>query len=241
MEKRKKITVAIVSVILVIAVAAGIIGIILHQQTTRYNTLMAEVASINEITSAEYASNIDREQLNELLDRRVTNGKYGEVENAFKNYMADLYQIVYDAADASSDESFAAFLSPDNIAQDGPAFENSRTTIEELMTRLETDKENYLQMTGGNAIGSYADRADLSGRYREMYDTILSAHKAIGEAGGDEFTQAIDAAIAKLAATDDVFEFLNENQSGWYMEDGTLKFRTEALYNDYSKLMESIS
>ena len=25
------------------------------------------------------------------------------------------------------------------------------------------------------------------------------------------------------------------------MEDGTLKFRTEALYNDYSKLMESIS
>lgn len=93
MEKNKKITVSIVSVILVIAVAAGIIGIILHQQTTRYNTLMAEVASINEITSAEYASNIDREQLNELLDRRVTNGKYGEVENAFKNYMADLSRL----------------------------------------------------------------------------------------------------------------------------------------------------
>ena len=93
MEKNKKITVSIVSVILVIAVAAGIIGIILHQPTTRYNTLMAEVASINEITSAEYASNIDREQLNELLDRRVTNGKYGEVENAFKNYMADLSRL----------------------------------------------------------------------------------------------------------------------------------------------------
>lgn len=73
-----------------------------------------------------------------------------------------------------------------------------------------------------------------------MYDTILSAHKAIGEAGGDEFTQAIDAAIAKLAATDDVFEFLNENQSGWYMEDGTLKFRSQTLYNDYAALIQNL-
>lgn len=240
MTKNKKITAAVISIVIVIAAVAGIIGIVIHQQNTRLNALMAEVATINEITGEEYIANIDREELNEMLERRVSSGKYGEVENAYKNYMTDLYQIVFDAADVSADEAFVNFLSPGNLTDDGPAFENSKDKANELITRLETDKKNYLEMTGSSAIESYAERAGLSGKYKEMYNNILSAHKAIGESGSDDLTTAIDSTVTRLTTINDVFDFLEENQNDWYINDEKLTFRTESLYSEYESFMENL-
>lgn len=126
MSKKKKITVAIIVLFLVIAIIGGIFAILMHRQTQQYNAVMAEVAQINELVGEEYTANIDREQLNALLARRVAGGKYGQVEDAYKNYMTDLYQSVYDATDASHDESFGTFLSAENLQSDGPNLSNPR-------------------------------------------------------------------------------------------------------------------
>ncbi len=240
MSKKKKITIVVVTVFILIAAVAGAFALIMQKQTDQFNDVMAEVSQINELTNQEYTANIDREKLNELLERRVSGGKYGQVEDAFKNYMTDLYAIVYDATDAAGDEAFSTFLSPNNIEQDGPAFDNSRKTAEELITRLETDKEKYTEMVTANAVDSYSQRAGLEGKYKEMYDTILSAHKTSGE-DPDQFVSSIDSNLSDLAVLNDIFDFLGENKDNWYLEDGKIIFRTEELYNNYADLTGKLS
>lgn len=241
MDKKKKITIAVVAVIIAAAVAAAVFAIVRHQQVSARNAVNTEVAMINDLINEEYTENINRDELNEILQRRVSSGKYGDVEDAFKNYMTELYTIVYDATDAANDDAFNTFLSPENMENDGPAFETSKETANELITRLETDKENYEQMLTAEAIDSYAQRAGLSGKYKEMYDEITSANKTTGEADESEFTSSIDTTIAQLAGINDVFDFLEENQNNWYMQDGKLTFRTETLYNDYNSLIQELS
>ncbi len=241
MSKKKKITVAIIVLFLVIAIIGGIFAILMHRQTQQYNAVMAEVAQINELVGEEYTANIDREQLNALLARRVAGGKYGQVEDAYKNYMTDLYQSVYDATDASHDESFGTFLSAENLQSDGPEFKQSQAKVDELITRLQTDKEEYTAMMTDEAVDSYAARAGLDGRYREMYGIILSAHSSAAAAQENTFTDSIDATVANLNAVSDVFDFLSQNSENWYLQDGKLTFRTEALYNDYKALTENMN
>lgn len=85
MNKNKKIGITVAVIIVIAAVAAaGIYAYLRHQQVEQYNAVMTEVEMINDITGQEYTGNIDREELNSLLERRVADGKYGQVEDAFK-------------------------------------------------------------------------------------------------------------------------------------------------------------
>lgn len=240
MSKKKKISIAVIAVIIVIAVAAAVFAFLRHQQTTQYNAVMTEVSLINELTDEDYTGNIDRDKLNDLLERRVASGKYGNVENAFKNYMTDLYTVVFDATDAANDDSLATFLSADNLEDDGPEFKESKATVSELISRLETDKEKYLSITADDSVESYAKSEQLDGKYYEMYTTIMSAQKTSEEADSDKFTSSADSIITKLKAVDSAFDFLSANSDNWYIADGKLTFKTEALYNDYAELMENI-
>lgn len=96
-------------------------------------------------------------------------------------------------------------------------------------------------MITDEAVDSYAARAGLDGRYREMYGIILSAHSSAAAAQENTFTDSIDATVANLNAVSDVFDFLSQNSENWYLQDGKLTFRTEALYNNYKALTENMN
>ncbi len=239
MSKKKKAAIAAAVIVLVIAVAGGIFAFISYRQAEQYNAVMEEVALINEIIDQEYTSDIDWEELDTLLERRVTSGKYEQVEGAYKSYMTDFYEIVYDATDASGDESFTTFLSGDNLESDGPDFEQSYEKIDELIARLQTDKEEYTAMLTEDSVSAYAESAGLEGKYLEMYNTILSAY-SYDETQEDVFTESINSTMETLNALIDIFDFLTQNSDDWYIEDGTLIFSSDTLYNSYNELMETI-
>ena len=170
MNKNKKIGITVAVIIIIAAVAAaGIYAYLRHQQVEQYNAVMTEVEMINDITGQEYTGNIDREELNSLLERRVADGKYGQVEDAFKSYMSDLYTIVYDTTDTAKNSSVSSFLTAENIEKDGPSFETSKATADSVITKLQAYKESYNNMVNADAVSSYAQRAGLEGKYLDLY------------------------------------------------------------------------
>lgn len=237
MNKNKKIAVIVISIIVVIAVAAaGVYAYLRHQQVEQYNAVMTEVEMINDITGQEYTGNIDKEELNALLERRVASGKYGQVEDAFKNYMTDLYAIVYDTTDTAKSCSAKSFLTSDNIEKDGPAFETSKSTADSVIAKLQEEKEAYTSMVNADAVNSYAERSKLEGKYLELYNKILSDHTAADTSENNKFIASIDSATAKLTASKDAMNFLGEHKDEWSLKDGKLTFINENLYSEYSAI-----
>lgn len=237
MNKNKKIAVIVISIIVVIAVAAaGVYAYLRHQQVEQYNAVMTEVEMINDITGQEYTGNIDKEELNALLERRVASGKYGQVEDAFKNYMTDLYAIVYDTTDTAKSCSAKSFLTSDNIEKDGPSFETSKETADSVITKLQAYKESYNNMVNADAVSSYAQRAGLEGKYLDLYNKILSAHSASDSSESNKFTASIDSTVSKLTVAKEAMDFLSSHQDSWNLKDGKIAFTTEEVYKEFTEI-----
>lgn len=241
MSRNKKIVILVVAIIVVIAVvAAGIYAYFRHQQVKQYNAVMTEVEMINDITSQDYTGNIDRDELNALLERRVASGKYGEVETAFKNYMTDLYAIVYDTTDTAKSAAPSSYLAADNIEKDGPEFETSKKSADEIIAKLQEEKESYTEMLNADAVNSYAERLGLEGKYLELYNQILSDHTNTDTSVNNKFITSIDSATTKLTAAKNAMNFLSENKDAWSLKDEKITFTDEKLYNEYSDIIAKL-
>ncbi len=237
MNKNKKIAVIVISIIVVIAVAAaGVYAYLRHQQVEQYNAVMTEVEMINDITGQEYTGNIDKEELNALLERRVASGKYGQVEDAFKNYMTDLYAIVYDTTDTAKSCSAKSFLTSDNIEKDGPAFKTSKSTADSVIAKLQEEKEAYTSMVNADAVNSYAERSKLEGKYLELYNKILSDHTAADTSENNKFIASIDSTVSKLTVAKEAMDFLSSHQDSWNLKDGKIAFTTEEVYKEFTEI-----
>ncbi len=237
MNKNKKIGITVAVIIIIAAVgAAGIYAYLRHQQVEQYNAVMTEVEMINDITGQEYTGNIDREELNSLLERRVADGKYGQVEDAFKSYMSDLYTIVYDTTDTAKNSSVSSFLTAENIEKDGPSFETSKATADSVITKLQGYKESYNNMVNADAVSSYAQRAGLEGKYLGLYNKILSAHSAYDSSESNKFTASIDSTVSKLTAAKEAMDFLSSHQDSWNLKDGKIAFTSEEVYKEFTEI-----
>lgn len=241
MSKNKKIVVSVVAIIVVIAiVAAGVYAYLRHQQVKQYNAVMTEVEMINDITSQDYTGNIDREELNALLERRVASGEYGQVETAFKNYMTDLYAIVYDTTDTAKSAAPSSYLAADNIEKDGPEFETSKKSADDIIAKLQEEKESYTEMLNADAVSSYAERMGLEGKYLDLYNQILSDHTNTDTSENNKFITSIDTATTKLTAAKDAMNFLSEHKDAWSLKDEKITFTDESLYTEYSNIIAKV-
>lgn len=237
MERKKKTATAVTAVMLVVAVAAACTAIALHRSARQYDLLMSEVAQVNEQVTAELTGNIDRQELTMLLERRAVGGKYAPVESAYKNYMDDLFVIIYDATDAVSGSGVMSVLSPESLADGAPELKEQKAAVAELSSRLSKDLDDYNAMKTASAVDSYASRSGLSGRQLETYRGIMSAYINAENGAQDNFGITLGNAVERCAAAEDALEILSENPDGWFVADGKLKFRSSELYNSYSEIV----
>ena len=85
MKKSVKITLIVISVLIVVAILVG--GYIFTKDIAQKNKLMDELAKMESITSDV---NFEKSKLEERTNIIVTEGKYAIVEKAFKNYISDV-------------------------------------------------------------------------------------------------------------------------------------------------------
>ena len=154
--------------------------------------------------------------------------------------MTDLYAIVYDTTDTAKNADPSSYLAADNIEKDGPEFENSKKSADDIIAKLQEEKGSYTEMLNADAVNSYAERLGLEGKYLELYNQILSDHANTDTSANNKFITSIDTATTKLTAAKDAMNFLSENKDAWSLKDEKITFTDEKLYNEYSDIIAKL-
>lgn len=234
MEKKRIIFTCI---ILVLIVACFILAKV-------FNDLKKETRiknEIKEIVSVLGTENIDDDDVNAILDRRIfSKGNYHIVEDSIKNYYRDLYNYQKNIAFLMDEDNFSTYLLPKNIQEDGPSFTKSISNLQTNKSQL-IDKYNEFnkQITYDSVQISYIFDKDIDSYYKNLYLEFIKEYTPSTLA--DDVKAKYDKTIEKIDLYNDAFAFLTANASHWKVTDDVLTFDDTTLYDSYKAITEKIS
>lgn len=231
---KKKILI-IVGIIILIVI--GVIAYFVITDLQQEDKLTAELQEISNLVNSQ---NIDIDQMNERLDRTVTRGDYAVVEQSFKQYLKDNFDVSMKIADILNDEKLTTILTADNYKQDGKDFVETKNYISTTRDQLETYKTEYKDFFTEDKVMSYINDKNLDSYYTDLYKQEL-----VGDIESDNETEVVESAINDVIGILDIYEevinFLVDNQNSWNVQDYTIEFTSESLQNQYNSLIDKLS
>lgn len=231
---KKKILI-IVGIIILIVI--GVIAYFVITDLQQEDKLTAELQEISNLVNSQ---NIDIDQINERLDRTVTRGDYAVVEQSFKQYLKDNFDVSMKIADILNDEKLTTILTADNYKQDGKDFVETKNYISTTRDQLETYKTEYKDFFTEDKVMSYINDKNLDRYYTDLYKQEL-----VGDIESDNETEVVESAINDVIGILDIYEevinFLVDNQNSWNVQDDTIEFTSESLQNQYNSLIDKLS
>ena len=231
---KKKILI-IVGIIILIVI--GVIAYFVITDLQQEDKLTAELQEISNLVNNQ---NVDIDQINERLDRTVTRGDYAVVEQSFKQYLKDNFDVSMKIADILNDEKLTTILTADNYKQDGKDFVETKNYISTTRDQLETYKTEYKDFFTEDKVMSYINDKNL-----DSYCTDLYKQELVGDIESDNETEVVESAINDVIGILDIYEevinFLVDNQNSWNVQDDTIEFKSESLQNQYNSLIDKLS
>ena len=231
---KKKILI-IVGIIILIVI--GVIAYFVITDLQQEDKLTAELQEISNLVNSQ---NIDIDQINERLDRTVTRGDYAVVEQSFKQYLKDNFDVSMKIADILNDEKLTTILTADNYKQDGKDFVETKNYISTTRDQLETYKTEYKDFFTEDKVMSYINDKNLDSYYTDLYKQEL-----VGDIESDNETEVVESAINDVIGILDIYEevinFLVDNKNSWNVQDDTIEFTSESLQNQYNSLIDKLS
>lgn len=231
---KKKILI-IVGIIILIVI--GVIAYFVITDLQQEGKLTAELQEISNLVNNQ---NVDIDQINERLDRTVTRGDYAVVEQSFKQYLKDNFDVSMKIADILNDEKLTTILTADNYKQDGKDFVETKNYISTTRDQLETYKTEYKDFFTEDKVMSYINDKNLDSYYTDLYKQEL-----VGDIESDNETEVVESAVNDVIGILDIYEevinFLVDNQNSWNVQDDTIEFTSESLQNQYNSLIDKLS
>lgn len=222
---------------IIIPIVIGVIAYFVITDLQQEDKLTAELQEISNLVNSQ---NIDIDQINERLDRTVTRGDYVVVEQSFKQYLKDNFDVSMKIADILNDEKLTTILTADNYKQDGKDFIETKNYISTTRDQLETYKTEYKDFFTEDKVMSYINDKNLDSYYTDLYKQEL-----VGDIESDNETEVVESAVNDVIGILDIYEevinFLVDNQNSWNVQDDTIEFTSESLQNQYNSLIDKLS
>ena len=222
---KKKI---IIAVVVIVALIIGVLGYMVISDMGQEEKLKTELSEINDLANAE---TIDMDEINKRLDRTVTAGDYAKVEEAFKSYLRDSFDLI-------NDERITTLLTAENYKTDGKDFTESKNYILTTKQKLEECKEKYSEYMTKEKAMSYIEDKGLDSYYVDLYE-----QEYVGDMESAKDTtveDSIDEIISLLDTSEKVLNLLSNNQDTWNVEGDNIVFSNDSIRNQYDELINSI-
>ena len=230
---KKKILIVLL-IIIVIALVG--VGYFVFTDMMQEDKLKTELSELNDLVNAE---NIDMDAVNEKLDRRITTGDYEKVEDAYKSYLRDNFDNSIQIANILNDEKITTLLTVENYESDGKDFTESKEYITNTRETLEECKAKYTEFLTEEKAMSYINDKGLDSYYTDLYKNEFIGD--MSSASQDTTVQdSIDEVIGILNTSEEVLNFLSENQDSWEIDGENISFNSESLSNQYDELINSL-
>ncbi len=230
---KKKILIALLVIIVIVLIGVGYFVFTDMQQE---DMLKTELSELDQLVNAE---NIDMDAINDRLDRTVTDGDYAVVEDSFKTYLREIFENSIQIANILNDEKLTTLLTVENYQEDGKDFINSKEYITNTRTTLEDCKNKYTEFLTEEKAMSYINNKGLDSYYTDLYREEFVGD--MSSAAQDTIVQdSIDEVVDILNISEEVLNFLSENQYSWELEGENIVFSSESLSNQYDELINSL-
>ena len=229
---------AIIGVIIAIVVVAIVgIGILVVNDFKQEDILRQEMLEFENLTRAE---NIDLDQIDQRIRELKTTGDYGVLEKAMKDYLADVVNASVSIANVLNDERIVNALTPENYAEDGPEFTQTKQFLEQAKSDMEQYKTEVLTLLTNEGAMSYIENKNLDQYYIDLYKEIALSEDTAIEESNAELESSLDEAMKILDVETQVINFLSENKDGWEMQGENIVFSSEELQNQYNEYISQI-
>ena len=229
---------AIIGVIIAIVVVAIVgIGILVVNDFKQEDILRQEMLEFENLTRAE---NIDLDQIDQRIRELKTTGDYGVLEKAMKDYLADVVNASVSIANVLNDERIVNALTPENYAEDGPEFTQTKQFLEQAKSDMEQYKTEVLTLLTNEGAMSYIEDKNLDQYYIDLYKEIALSEDTAIEESNAELEASLDEAMSVIDTESQVINFLAENKTGWEIQGENIVFNSEELQNQYDELVSQI-
>ena len=229
MKKRIAIIVTIL-LILTIAILVIIIPSLLQREK-----LKQEAKALDAVLSEK---EVNQEALDEILNRRVTKSGYVVVEDAYKRYSKDLYDIYKQVLAKISDEKIKQILTLDTYKTDGPEFATSIAYIEQIKEEAKNLITQYYEIVSDEKVLSYLPE-NFDDNYVNYYLGFTKNY--VGDINQlSKVQSSMDSIVGLWDKQIDILNFLKTNKKQWMVTDKGLSFATEELTNAFNEKIKNL-
>ena len=221
---------------IIVAIIVAIIAFMVVSDLKQESKLKEEMAYIDELVNKE---NVDKDEVNKVLERTTTKKDYQVVEKAYKNYLKDCFDNMLKIADILQDERITKSLTAENYKEDGPNFTQTKEYLLETKSQLEEYKTRYAEFFTEEKAMSYINDKGLDSYYTDLYKNEIIGD--IEKEGEDKTVEnSINDVIEMLHTSEDVINFLSTNRNSWSIEDDNIVFTKDSLTNKYDELISRL-
>lgn len=216
----KKRWVLIILVIVAIIVFGGVAWLVFKDKSQN-DLLTSEINSLSE-------SNTNTEIR--------TTGEYGIVEKLIKESYKTYIDSVNKLRENYEELAQAKLINLDNYEKDGPEFNESLEKLNRIKTENAELIKTLSNLVDEAIIEQKIEENGLETRFANLYTDILSQIKlAEGIASIKESDAKYDAYNDSLIA---VLEYMKENRYEWFIENDTLKSKSQTFIDEYNNLVQ---
>ena len=203
-----------------------VVGYLVVRDATMVNRLKKEVYELSKL-------DITKDRYNRDL---ITRGEYAKVEGAIKDYLDSYAVLLQEVLSVMKDPKFTQLLSYANYQADGPLFESSTEYLATLKKDFNSNMDQLLKNLDEDTIKDYIKDKTDNPYYQNLYNDLM-----FSDSMKDDFTETrklLEQTKTKVNSimdcSSEIFNFLKLNKDAWVLEEGEIRFQTEALYNQYN-------
>lgn len=230
MSKHKKFFLIIICILLN---SFLIIGFLVVRDATMANTLKEEAKTISKLDITKNRYNL----------KVRTRGNYGIVEKSVKTYLDDYAISLQKMLSIMGDSKLTQLFSYNNYVKDGPEFKESLTYLQAAKEEFNSQIDQLLVNSEEDVIRAYGKEKISNTHYYDLYvDMILSDSMKKQFSDAKVFLSQIKVEANEVfEVSGELLNFLIVNKDFWKLEEGEIRFQTEALYNQYNMYVSKLS
>ena len=225
----KKLKVSIIVIVAILVIGIGAFAYFLISDLIEEGKLKDEINNISYVMAEG-----NFEDAKNMTKTRVTKGDYLKVEDAAKNYLAELIDSTSGLIEIANDERLVNMLTADNYIKDGPEFTNTKSFITEAKNKINESKEKSKDKFTQENMMSHLDQ-NLDSYYVDLYKELM------GEADYESIETSLNEISNILENSEKVIKFLVKNKDKWSVQNNTIIFTEDNLISEYNSLLSNMS
>ena len=228
MSSRRRFFLTFISIIID---AALLVGFFVVRDAAMLNVLKKEVSSLSEL-------DMTKDRYNTKIKTR---GSYQKIEKEMKSYLDHDAVLLQDSMKIVKDSKLTSILSYENYEKDGPEFQDSLSYLNQTKKEFDQNMDTVISDLEEEAISKYASRKFNNKESRDLFIEFMDSMKNDFVDNKELFHQNKDRIDHILDVSIQVLNFLVANKEDWVLEEGEIRFRTDALYNQYMEYINSLN